>query len=574
MRLSKIDICFFRSIKQASLSIKELTAIVGENNAGKSAVLRAINSVFNFNDEKQFFENKSHQYSLHSQTKITLHFDDIPNDPFLQGIISQGQLIVRFVYNYSASKGGRRVCHIINGQEHSDTPELISIIKKYIDYVYIKASRNDDDLAWHENSIFKKIVTEYLAAVSKKRDSLSKKAQDAANSLKPIFESLCREVSTMNMLSTDEVFNISRNSPIDYSVFLQDLIMVIDNDESSLKICDYGSGIKSVTVIALYRLLAKMKKTAIILAIEEPETNLHPQAQKKLIASLKNDRQDGEVQAIFATHSTVIVDSLDHQDVVLVRRVPDQKRLFHSSISQLSSDFWQRYNIQEYKHANFFRVKNSDFFFAKYVIIVEGSADSIAFEHILRKKINSKLLDISIIQLDGVKNLQYPYFLLKELEIPFTAIVDYDFFTDYKYQKLSNSRDANGFPIYKNTLKNHPVINDIWDTNVKKGMLGTTLTQSYSRFFNFLKATPLLSLNYCLEMDLVYCGKTRQQYYSLLNIPIAKQRSKELLIQRHDAIKDPMTVKRVLLNVGIADYPNSFKKIGIELAQRINTLLD
>ena len=89
---------------------------------------------------------------------------------------------------------------------------------------------------------------------------------------------------------------------------------------------------------------------SIILAIEEPETNLHPQAQKKLIASLKENRQDYEAQAIFATHSPVIIDSLEHDEIVLVRREIDTKRDFHSKISQLSHDFWNRHQIEEFKY--------------------------------------------------------------------------------------------------------------------------------------------------------------------------------------------------------------------------------
>ena len=44
----------------------------------------------------------------------------------------------------------------------------------------------------------------------------------------------------------------------------------------------------------LDRMLAKLNNVSIILGIEEPETNLHPQAQKKFIASLKDKRQDCE----------------------------------------------------------------------------------------------------------------------------------------------------------------------------------------------------------------------------------------------------------------------------------------
>lgn len=90
---------------------------------------------------------------------------------------------------------------------------------------------------------------------------------------------------------------------------------IINPEETqSLPVSEYGSGIKSLTVIALHRMLAQLGNTSIVLGIEEPETNLHPQAQRMLINSLKTGRQTCETQAIFATHST-IVDALDHDDI-------------------------------------------------------------------------------------------------------------------------------------------------------------------------------------------------------------------------------------------------------------------
>lgn len=55
MKISNITIRKFRSIKEASFNMDDITAIVGENNAGKTGILRALNSVYNFDDEKSFF---------------------------------------------------------------------------------------------------------------------------------------------------------------------------------------------------------------------------------------------------------------------------------------------------------------------------------------------------------------------------------------------------------------------------------------------------------------------------------------------------------------------------------------
>ncbi len=83
---------------------------------------------------------------------------------------------------------------------------------------------------------------------------------------------------------------------------------------------EWGSGTKSLAVITMCIEQMHYLKKSIVLGIEEPETNLHPQAQKRFIHSLRNELHDNETQTIFTTHSTVLVDELQHEDIILIRR--------------------------------------------------------------------------------------------------------------------------------------------------------------------------------------------------------------------------------------------------------------
>ena len=98
MRIDSIDIKKFRSIEKAHIDMRDLTAIVGENNAGKTAILRALNSVFNFEDEKNFFRDGSHRYAPNSNTYITVVFSDIPDGELKQKYACNDTLKVNFSY--------------------------------------------------------------------------------------------------------------------------------------------------------------------------------------------------------------------------------------------------------------------------------------------------------------------------------------------------------------------------------------------------------------------------------------------------------------------------------------------
>ncbi len=110
MKLKQAIIENFRSIKNCSIRFHELTAIVGENNSGKTGILRALNSVFNYEFEEQDFQNGAHRYAPRTITKITLIFSELPErSEYGEFIDSAGELHVRFTYNYSKSTPGRRL---------------------------------------------------------------------------------------------------------------------------------------------------------------------------------------------------------------------------------------------------------------------------------------------------------------------------------------------------------------------------------------------------------------------------------------------------------------------------------
>ena len=105
MKISAIDIGLFRSIKKCHLRLSEITTVLGENNAGKTSLLRALNSVLNWDEEKRYFEDNSHQYAPRTVSKIILTFDSIPDKEIYRGKLNNDKLILRFSYSYIVVDG-------------------------------------------------------------------------------------------------------------------------------------------------------------------------------------------------------------------------------------------------------------------------------------------------------------------------------------------------------------------------------------------------------------------------------------------------------------------------------------
>lgn len=572
MKLSELTVEHFRSIKKCHIRFNEVMAVIGENNAGKTALLRALNSVFNWKFEEKYFKDNTHQYAPRAVTKITLCFEKLPNKEIYNGKKDGDKLVLSLSYSYGNSTRKKALACITNNSVISVDDNFLKELKKDIDYVYIPAGRGNRDLTWNENSIFSRVLTSYSQFYTQSRDTISAKTARVAENLKQsVFSKIENELKKATMLDTDEVYSFDYTKPIDYSVFLDKVGLSISEPGNKFSVTECGSGIKSLSVIALYRTLAKIENVNVILGIEEPETNLHPQAQKKLIASIKNNRQDSEIQAIMATHSTVIVDELNHEDIILAQRVSDERRGFFTKFTQIEENFWDKYSLNEYKENKFFRYKNSDFFFSRYVIVVESTTDAQVINQLISDRIGEKIYYVSILSLDGVKNLKYPYFLLKSLGIPFSMVVDKDVLTQYKNGSLDASRNAETqLPEYNNIANLHNlVLNDLWPSNQDKDNLSAALRASYAKLFKFCRPHKLYPMQYCLEMDLVSNKYSKQKYCNAFGILNDENAANELLIKRKDAIKDSDKIMRVVNALTPSQYPYSYKRIRTALVEDI-----
>lgn len=561
MKIETIEIIKFRSIKEGKINFSTINALVGENNSGKTGVLRALNSVFNFKEEEEFFLNNAHQHAPRNNTKIIVTLSDIPNKNFYHGKTNGNQMTIIFTYTYS--KNRRNLFYVVNGSEIATDESLIKNIKQDIDYIYIHADRNSRDVTWNRGSIFSRLIDAYSAKYTQNKDFISSKVKTTGDNFKnKVISGVNKQISELVPNNSISQITIDFMGKIDYSLFLDKLSIFIESDDSKYPITEYGSGIISLTAIALYRAFGQLSNGNIILGIEEPETNLHPQAQKEFISSLRGNMKDNEVQAIISTHSTVIVDSLQHEDIILVRREANDKRGFVSTISQIDNSFWQRHNLTPIKHYNFFKFRNSDFFFSKYVVIAESSTDIQVFEKLIKDKIGNDILNVSFLQLGGVTSAKYPYYLLSDLKIPFSIIVDKDFFTPYLNGELKNSRSIEtGLPLYKDTLDTtNELLYDIFDDGKRKEIL-RRISINYKSIFEFLKDYNIYTMNYCLEMDLSCSSQARSIYYELLNLEPDNQTQRKLLIDNYKAIKKFEYILEIIQRIESKSYPNSYKKI-------------
>lgn len=575
MKIKNVLIKNFRSIKKAEFTIDNIAALVGENNSGKTSVLRALNAVFNYSDEEIYFKNESHKHSSRANTYIKIKILDEHNFFGRKKFFKNGEIIIDFIYKYST---GKKSIVIKNSQEiklDDSNSDFMDKIKKYIIYVYISTNRSDANTIWAEESLFKNLLVSYMNKHTERRDRLSSSVKKASNK---IYENALKQLEVqldkLHLQNKPIKYKLNFDENIDYLSLLDKVNISISSNGDNFLIRDWGSGTKSLAIIAMHRALAQINGSSIILGIEEPEMNLHPQAQKRFIQSLKDSIENGnnEVQTLFTTHSTVLIDELQPEQVLLVKRVTDctrKKRVtdrirkFHSEVHYLSKDFWEKSGISYSGYKNFYDVRNSEFYFSKYVIICESPIDEKVIRYLIEDSLSSELADVSIINLGGIKNLNYAIYLLRDLEIPFVTVLDKDFFFDYKKDDLELSRDTKGFPRYKNSITTDPqkrkVINDfVKSRNVENA---ERHFDQYRLLWNDLADDRFLVMKYSLEVDLILSRHARNEYLELLNKSDSGNITKTLLCDCKNSIKSRENILRVLNTLEPREHPESYKKI-------------
>jgi putative ATP-dependent endonuclease of the OLD family len=94
-------------------------------------------------------------------------------------------------------------------------------------------------------------------------------------------------------------------------------------DSADTALADKGSGVRGTLLVALLSYLAKFSKRSLVLAVEEPESFLHPQAQESLRRDLASLAKRPDVSLLVTTHSPFLLDRSPGTRITSLRKNAD-----------------------------------------------------------------------------------------------------------------------------------------------------------------------------------------------------------------------------------------------------------
>ena len=438
MELVNFSITNYRSITAAhKVTISGTTILIGKNNEGKSNILKGLNIAmtnlqdhalksrrrfilrrrFSKGDEDSYYWERDFPISLQTRksgtyTIFRLEFllDDEEIEEFKNEIKSNlnGTLPIIIKIgkdnepSIEVSKKGKGFKTL-----NSKSGKIAEFIAKKIVFNYIPAIRTDQEAL----DVVRRMLSQRLRVLEREEEYL-KALQTIRNLQQPILETLGERIKEPLVEFLPSIKNVKIEIPdaVRRSSLRSDFDIIVD-DGTPTNLAFKGDGVKSLAALGLLKDRISSNGASII-AIEEPESHLHPAAIHQLndvIVSLSENNQ-----VILTTHNPLFVDRQDIKSNIIVDK---GKATPAKDIKQIR---------------DLLGIKASDNLVnASYVLVVEGNDDAIIMKSLLstlseklEKNIKNNLLIIDPI--GGAGNLSYKLTLLSNSLCVYHTFLDND----------------------------------------------------------------------------------------------------------------------------------------------------
>ena len=407
MKIKKISIKNFRSIKELSLFPENLNALVWPNSVWKTNILKAIDLVLwewwttKWKVIKELFND------INEPIEIKILF----NEPILRDYFWHNKNIqvitLKMTYdpwNFGAEVrlrelNGTELVWWTNGQWYYVNDER----KKTCCFIYIPALRNlDQEMRVNQWSMLGKMMKEiqdnYIESfawwediLKSEFETLMKPAKDfleadfnthpnvlTFHKFMEEFQRACWNNSLWlaNSFTTKlNIYNLNR--------FYKTLQIHLREDlcDKDFEILEVGSGMQNLVLLSIFQTYAKLMAWKVIFGIEEPEIYLYPQAQRWLYQSFQNLSE--HTQIFYTTHNPNFVDAYRAPEVRILWKDEDWTHINEKNTTVVN---WTEQERTKFKIYTQFNTERNELFFAKKVLLVEWKSDKILFSTLALKR--------------------------------------------------------------------------------------------------------------------------------------------------------------------------------------------
>ncbi|HXP52087.1 MAG TPA: ATP-binding protein [Bacteroidia bacterium] len=419
MHISKFRIQNYKSfLDSGEISFKPgINIITGQNNGGKTALMKALSLKFKSNPHKSTATLPNRDTFLN--TVSTTHFSiEVPKELLEDFILTNAQIVMPLTEGYPSANslqhevffkrlGALNTLNIItnNGVIHDASLEILGKNRPNVGFIYNVIKGNKSLIPTNNGGNIKESVLIKLATLltsriyvfDAERFNVSTYTAGTETLLHSNADNLPEVLANLQWNTARfEKYNsyIRKVFPNVHKVSVrivtnQKFEIVVWNEDPSYEredlvvpLSESGTGISQVLAI-LYVVLTSNNPTSII--IDEPNSFLHPGATRKLMEILKEHPQH---QFIISTHSPEVISSSNPSTINIIKTKDAQSKA-------IPVDIGVNRNIQIYLTEIGSRL--SDVFGSDNLLWVEGKTEELSFPKIVKKMKVVSLMGTSIL---------------------------------------------------------------------------------------------------------------------------------------------------------------------------------
>jgi len=431
MKLSGIEISNFRSIGEKSIKIEPLTKcniLIGQNNAGKSNVIKAIKLIFDHLkldnkirlDELDLYnrnKEKPFQFKIYFKIEST-NQNDLEFKQYIEGdtiwfkfswVYNGNPQIIDYTFaRVTDQKKSGLALNRFTGRQWSRQVSPAEILKTFLE-------EDNKKRIWEVFKIFLptvNIIPEFRQI--RKGDKLTNDGENLVETLAHYqHPEIGKDEDQIKFNNIEKFLRVLLNLPNAKLEISKNNSTLIINDGIRLPLASFGTSVHELLIL----LTSITLNNDSICCIEEPEIHFHPRLQKAFLQFLLSEPKN---TFVLSTHSPAIINAIrDNLEIQLIHLKRIENTTEQISI-QTKSDLWEILKD--------IGTSPSDLLQTNCVIWVEGPSDT----YYIKKWIS--LLDSNL-----KENKDYSFFCYRNLG---KLLIDSEDIDNVKTNVLSVNRNS------------------------------------------------------------------------------------------------------------------------------------
>ncbi len=422
MRISKLEITNFRSIKHLVIKPQRLCALIGPNSVGKTNILKAMDLILGegwatkarvarelfYNPKKPLFieiyfdpsveyfyidKNRQNRKNIVNSIKLEMRLEP---ELFAKTTINNGN-------DFYYQENFKKECHFIYipaGRDLTDELRvsqwtLLGKLMKAIHENYLRKFDNNED----------KLKKEFAEKIKPAKEFLEEDFDSEAITFKKFvdtFQKYCQKNSAglaNEFIPKLDIYNLNW--------FYKTLQIHIKEDfhEKDFDAEEVGAGMQNLLLISIFQTYAELMGGKVIFGIEEPENFLYPNAQRSLYQSFRDLSQTSQI--FYTTHNPNFIDACYAYEIEILKKTKEKGTVtLPKDRNYLTEETAEKERFKIYTQ---FNTERNELFFARKLILVEGDVDKILWTTLCEKRWNFNLNKegVTIIECGGKGGVNY-----------------------------------------------------------------------------------------------------------------------------------------------------------------------